>query len=136
VFVLICIVHILQWMHIRDRVKSITLERKKLLIIFTILSATYLTRALFNTIQPRLRQIQCYKYPQNFAWCGFIVFFYGFQMFLPIQILFYFQFQKNNEVNPVLENSVITTISRVSTDSTHEQYTYVVPPERKASASP
>ena len=32
-------------------------------------------------------------------------------MFLPTQILFYYQFQKNNEFNTILENSVISSRS-------------------------
>lgn len=68
VFGLICFVHVLEWMHIKERVKSITKERRKLLLIFFILSITYLTRAVFNTIRPGLRVLQCFNYPNNYAW--------------------------------------------------------------------
>lgn len=78
--------------------KSPNFERKKILIIFGILATSYLARAIFNTIQPQLhKSLQCLNYPNNYAWCAFIIFFYTLELFLPLQILFRFQYFKNTK---------------------------------------
>jgi hypothetical protein len=86
----VCVVHGLQWMHLHARLKSPHFERKKIITIFVILSLSYLARGIFNSIQTNLRDLQCMGGDQNYLWCLFIIFFYTIELFLPLQILFYF----------------------------------------------
>lgn len=55
--------------------------------------------------------LQNYKWPDNYPWCLFIVCFYGIELFLPLQILFHYQF-KSNQVCPIGKDlfSTITTV--------------------------
>ena len=49
-FGLVCIVHALELIHITYKVKNPRMEKKKIIVVFIILSVSYLSRAILNTI--------------------------------------------------------------------------------------
>lgn len=67
-FVLECIVHVMQIIHIQYVIKNPNFEKKKILIIFFVLSTSYLARAVLNTFQLSMKDLQMYNWPDNYAW--------------------------------------------------------------------
>ncbi|TNV73597.1 hypothetical protein FGO68_gene14216 [Halteria grandinella] len=111
-FVLVFVVHAMQLYHIHFTIKNPDFEKKKIIIVFAVLSVSYLARAILNTIQPQMLDLQAYNWPENYAWCAFVVCFYGIELFIPLQILFFYQFQ-SNKVCPMGKDlfNTITTVS-------------------------
>ena len=109
---LVCIVNLLQWVHIKYRVKSVQFHKTKLMAIFAILLVSYLLRGILNSagVVTQLNQLNCKNFPYNWGHCAFLIFFYGIELFIPLQLLFYFQFCKNKAtaINQSMIDSQIT----------------------------
>ena len=83
---LVCVVNILQWIHIKYRVKSVQFHKTKLMAIFAILFISYLLRGILNTtsVVSSLNWLNCYNYPFNWGYCLFLIIFYGIELFIPL----------------------------------------------------
>lgn len=67
---LVCIVNILQWIHIKYRVKSVQFHKTKLMMISLILFVSYIIRGIMNisNLVDFQKRLQCYSFPNNYLW--------------------------------------------------------------------
>jgi hypothetical protein len=79
------------------------------MVIFAILLVSYLLRGILNykTVVNTLNSLNCYNFPYNWGYCLFLLGFYAIELFIPLQLLFYFQFCKCK--SPVFKESLINT---------------------------
>jgi hypothetical protein len=58
-----------------------------------------------------MRDLHLLNWPNNYYWCLFLLGFYGIELFIPLQILFYFQFKCNNERDQQQQQQQINTVT-------------------------